>query len=147
MDHNILKEQRGIFMKEQEREVENNIYFWQKLDTLILSSQLVIDQPKGSAHPQYPRLVYPVDRGVLKDTYSAQGIPIYVYRGSLPSKKANAIIVQADILHRECVTKPLIGCTEEECAMILKFINSTDFQKAILVRRSSSAPDWASTDA
>lgn len=137
-----MKDERGIFMKE----LENNIYFWQKLDTLILSSQLIIDQPKGSAHPDYQSLIYPANRGYLKDAYTSQDAPIYVYVGTRGAEKADALIVQADILRRECAVKLLIGCTDEECERILKFTNSTDFQKAILVRRGNEAPTWAWTD-
>ena len=41
-------------------EYENNAYFWQKLDTLYLSSQLKITRRKGESHPEFPNLVYPV---------------------------------------------------------------------------------------
>ena len=44
-------------------ELENNAYFWQKLDTLVLSSTMVIDHKKNTSHPNYPNLIYPVDYG------------------------------------------------------------------------------------
>lgn len=47
-------------MKQTVKELENNIYFWQKLDTLMLSGKLVIDRPKNSAHPDYPNMIYPL---------------------------------------------------------------------------------------
>lgn len=130
-------------MKQKERELENNVYFWQKLDTLILSSQLIIDRPKGTAHHKYANLIYPVDYGYLQDTFGEGSIPIYAYRGTLPSDQANAVIVSADILKKDCVAKILIGCTELETAIIMKFINSTEFQKAILIRRGDETPSWA----
>lgn len=130
-------------MKEKERELENNIYFWQKLDTLIMSSQLILDKPKGTVHHQYANLIYPVDYGYLQDTFSVDTAPIYAYKGTLPTDEANAIIVSADILKKDCVAKILIGCTDAEIYTILKFINSTEFQKAILVRRGSETPAWA----
>lgn len=126
-------------MKEKERELENNIYFWQKLDTLILSSRIEIDHPQGSANENYPRMIYPVDAGYLKGT----GQPVLCYRGSLRSQQATAVIVQSDILARDCLAKVLIGCTEAECSTILKFINSQEFQKAILIWRGHETPSWA----
>jgi len=30
----------------------------------VLESEIVIDRPKGSHHPRYPEIVYPVDYGV-----------------------------------------------------------------------------------
>lgn len=37
--------------------------FWQALDELIRTSEIVIDRPRGSAHPRYPEMIYPVDYG------------------------------------------------------------------------------------
>ena len=47
---------------------ENNAFFWQKLDTLYLSSKLIIDRAKNTCHYKYSNLVYPVDYGYLVDT-------------------------------------------------------------------------------
>ena len=35
------------------KELENNAFFWQKLDTLMFSSDCTIDRPKGSTHFKY----------------------------------------------------------------------------------------------
>ncbi|HIT31859.1 MAG TPA: hypothetical protein IAC25_03365 [Candidatus Enterenecus stercoripullorum] len=39
--------------------------FWSALDELVRRSELVIDRPKGSAHPRFPSLLYPLDCGYL----------------------------------------------------------------------------------
>lgn len=130
-------------MKHTGIELANNVYFWQKLDTLILSSEIVIDYPAGSSNKDYPNRIYPVDSGYLKDTVAADSIPVPCYRGSSKNAKATGLIVQTDILARDCFAKLLIGCTQEECATILKFINSTEFQKAIMVFRGDETPSWA----
>lgn len=44
---------------------ENNAFFWQKLDTLYLSSKLVIDRPRNTCHYKYSNMIYPVDYGYL----------------------------------------------------------------------------------
>lgn len=133
-------------MKIKENELENNVYFWQKLDTLILSGKWEVNRKQGEAALDYPGLVYPFDFGTIKDTISAPSTPLYCFHGSLKNMQATAIVIQADILSREVITKVLIGCTPEECNIILKFINATEFQKAIMVRRSSTVPQWADTD-
>ena len=33
--------------------IENNATFWQKLDTILLSSNITIDRPKGTCHFKY----------------------------------------------------------------------------------------------
>ncbi|WP_071440710.1 Inorganic pyrophosphatase [Traorella massiliensis] len=125
---------------------ENNAFFWQKLDTLYLSSQLVIDRPKNTCHYKYSNLVYPVDYGYLSDSTGSDQSPIDVFKGSIKSTKVGAIVVTADILKRDCEAKLLIGCSEEEIQNILVFLNQTEFQKAVLLQRGDEMPDWASAD-
>lgn len=133
-------------MKNHCNELENNIYFWQKLDTLLLSSTLVIERPKGVAHPKFPNMVYPVDYGYLKDTFSSDHMAIDAFQGSIHTMQVQAIAVAADILKKDCEIKLLIGCTPEETEEIMQVLNSTENQKAILVRRGNSAPSWAESE-
>ena len=44
--------------------------FWRALDELVSNSEIVIDRPKGSAHPRFPDFIYRVDYGYLKNTAS-----------------------------------------------------------------------------
>jgi len=53
--------------------------FWEKLENLIAASNPVIDRPKGTAHPHYPDLIYPLDYGFLEDTTSPDGAGIDVW--------------------------------------------------------------------
>ena len=57
-----------------------------------------------------------------------------------------SVVVSADILKKDCEVKLLIGCSEEEELEILEFLNQTEFQKAVLIRRGSEVPYWASND-
>lgn len=133
-------------MKQNVKELENNIYFWQKLDTLMLSGKLVIERPKDSAHPNYPEMIYPVDYGYLKDTLSSDQEPIDAFKGSLRTNQVNQITVAADILKKDLEVKLLIGCTDEETLAIMQMLNGTEFRKAILIRRAKSAPAWAESE-
>ena len=125
-------------------EFENNAYFWQKIDTLYLSSDLTINQPKGSTHPVYTNLVYPVDYGYLSDSNSDEKISIY--KGSQASGSVDAVVVCADLLKKDIDVKLLVGCSEKEQLKILEFLDQTDFQKAVIMRRGKSAPKWAVKD-
>lgn len=128
------------------QELENNAYFWQKLDTLMLSSTCTIDRPKGTTHFKYSNLVYPVDYGFLSDTTGSDQEPIDLFKGSVSTFSVDAIAVSADILKKDCEVKLLVGCTEDEIMSILSFLNQTEFQKAILVRRGNDTPIWSSND-
>ncbi len=43
------------------------------------SFQLIIDRPIGSAHPQYPDLIYPVNYGYIPGTYAGDNEALDVY--------------------------------------------------------------------
>ena len=58
----------------------------------------------------------------------------------------DAIAITADILKKDCIVKLLVGCTEEETMRILEFLDQTEFQKAILVRRGNETPSWSNND-
>ncbi|TGY65760.1 Inorganic pyrophosphatase [Dubosiella muris] len=126
--------------------LENNVYFWQKLDTLLLSCTCTIDRPKGSTHFKYSNLVYPVDYGFLADSVGSDQSPIDLFKGSGKANRVEAIAISADILKKDCEVKLLVGCTEQETEKILQFLNQTQFQKAILVRRGKEMPSWATSD-
>ena len=125
---------------------ENNAFFWQKLDTLYLSSKLVIDRPKNTCHYKYSNLIYPVDYGYLSDSLNTEVAPIDVFKGSERSSKVGSIIVTVDILKKDCKAKLLVGCNEEEVNKILVFLNQTEYQKCVLLKRGSEMPEWAILD-
>ena len=124
-------------------EFENNAYFWQKLDTLLMSGDLTVDRPKGSKHPMYTNMEYPVDYGYLHGLVTGDPEQVGVYQGSLGGFQVDAIVVCVDILKKDLEVKLLVGCSEEEITSILCFLNQTDFKKTILARRGSDIPNWA----
>lgn len=112
-----------------------NESFWLSLEKLILSSSIIIDRPKGSAHPRYPDLIYPEDYGYLEGTQSMDGGGIDVWKGSRNNQVVDAIICTVDLLKRDVEIKLLIGCAPEEKDLILKFQNESEYLKAILIHR------------
>lgn len=112
-----------------------NTAFWQLLDELVRNSEIVIDRPKGTAHPKFPNFIYKVDYGYLKDTASMDGGGIDVWVGSKDDREINAVICIVDMLKRDSEIKILIGCTEEETALVYETHNETDSMKGILIRR------------
>ena len=108
--------------------------FWKALDELVNSSEIVIDRPRGSAHPRFPNFIYKVDYGYLKNTASMDGAGIDVWVGS-GDKKIDAIMCIVDLMKRDSEIKILIGCTEEEKLEIYKTHNETQYKKGVLIRR------------
>lgn len=111
-----------------------NIEFWNTLDEIVNHSEIVIDRPKGTAHPKYPDFIYQVDYGYLKGTCSMDGEGIDVYVGS-GDKKIDAIMCIVDLMKKDSEIKILIGCTEEEKSIVYAVHNETPFMKGILIRR------------
>ena len=108
--------------------------FWNALDELVNTSEIVIDRPKGSAHPRFPDFIYRVDYGYLKNTASMDGAGIDVWVGS-GEKKIDAIMCIVDLMKRDSEIKILIGCTEEEKMEVYRTHNETQYMKGILIRR------------
>lgn len=108
--------------------------FWKALDELVSNSEIVIDRPRGSAHPRFPNFIYKVDYGYLKDTTSMDGAGIDVWVGS-GDKKIDAIMCIVDLMKRDSEIKILVGCTEEEKLEVYKTHNETQYMKGVLIRR------------
>ena len=111
-----------------------NMDFWDALDQLAADSELVIDRPKGSAHPRFPNFIYPVDYGYLKGTASMDGGGIDEWLGN-GDRKLDAVMCIVDLMKRDSEIKLLLGCTEEEKAAIYQIHNETPYMKGVLIRR------------
>jgi len=115
--------------------LSEHLAFWGANDSLVRESELVIDRPKGTYHPKFPELVYPVDYGYLKNTTSLDGGGIDVYRGSDASGIIDAILGSIDLHKKDSEIKILIGCTRDEKKQILEFHNRNEYMKGLLIER------------
>lgn len=52
----------------------SNDRFWDRLDALIQQSEIIIDRPRGTAHPRYPEYLYPLDSRITTALASARRI-------------------------------------------------------------------------
>jgi inorganic pyrophosphatase len=114
--------------------MNNSGDFWTHLDQLVATSRIVIDRPKGTAHPRYPEVIYPVDYGYLDGTTTVDGGGIDVWRGTTGATRPDAILCTVDLLKRDAEIKILLGCSPDEQQTILDFHNG-ETMRALLVRR------------
>ena len=128
------------------KEFENNAFFWQKVDSLFLSGTKTLMKKKGEHHDTYNNLVYPVDYSRIVDMKSPSAHGVAVYMGSGNRNSVTGLIVAADILEKELDVKLLAGCTDEEIEDVLRYLNQTEFQKTIVIRRNSVVHEWAQGD-
>lgn len=97
--------------------------FWNAMAELLSTNSIIIDRPKGSSHPRYPDLMYPLDYGYLEGTTSADGDGTDVWLGSLNSidQTLTGILCTFDTLKRDMEIKLLFGCNEEDIQVIRDF--------------------------
>ena len=111
-----------------------NSAFWDELEALVHESEIVINRPKGSHHPRFPDIIYPVDYGYLKDTSSMDGGGIDVWRGSDSSDEIDAVVCTLGLHKRDSEVKILVNCTDHEKKLILEFHNN-NYMKGLLIER------------
>lgn len=110
--------------------------FWQSLDSLVSTSEIVIDRPCGTTHPRYPDFIYPFDYGYLQGTAANDGDGIDIWIGSQSARHLTGIIVTIDLLKRDSEIKILLGCTADEHQIILAIHDQSSnggMQSAILL--------------
>ncbi len=98
--------------------------YWQALDKLVTTCEIVIDRPQGTAHPRFPKMVYPLDYGYLKGSHAGDGNEIDCWVGSLTERGLTGVVLTVDLLKRDAEVKLLLGCTPEEMRVVEAFHNS-----------------------
>lgn len=124
------------------KELENNAYFWQKLDALYLSGDFKVLYKKGSKHPKIHGLVFPCDYGHIETLTDERQTSLRVMKGA-NTNKVQAIVICANLLDKDVNVVALVGLTEKEEEKALSFLNQNDFQKTVIVRRGKEIPEWA----
>jgi inorganic pyrophosphatase len=109
--------------------------YWDIIDAFINNNAIIIDRKKGTAHPTYPEMIYPVDYGYIEKTSSMDGNGIDIFIGEEKEKRINGIICIADKLKNDSEIKVIYGCSETEIDIILHFLNKSDLMKAIFIRK------------
>jgi len=111
--------------------------FWDYLDRLVADNAVIIERPKGSSHPHYPEMIYPVDYGYLDGTTTVDEGGIDVWSGSLKPPILNAIICTVDLKKRDAELKILLGCNDDETEAIMEFLNDHTM-RGILIQKPHS---------
>lgn len=117
---------------------DKTIDFWQALDELARTHRLIIDRPRGSAHPRYEDMIYPLDYGYLDGTTAGDGAGIDVWAGSDPSAGVGGILCTADPHKKDTEVKIMLGCTESEADQARRFLLEDGQLPCILVLRPPS---------
>lgn len=112
----------------------DNAEFWGALERLVATSEVVIDRPRGSRHPRFGDVIYPLDYGYLKGTSAIDGGGVDLWRGS-DGAAIVGLIATVDLGKRDAEIKLLIGCTRAQCARIEEFHNDFVGMRGLFVAR------------
>jgi inorganic pyrophosphatase len=107
--------------------------YWQALEALVESNKIIIDRPKGSAHPRYPAMIYPLDYGYLENTKSMDNNEIDIWVGGENNKRINGILCIIDPIKNDSEIKIIYGCSEAEKRIVYRFHNNV--MKALMIER------------
>lgn len=109
--------------------------FWRSFECLIENSPLVLDRPKGSAHPRFPDLIYPIDYGYLGGTISGDGDGMDIWLGTEQPASLNGLVLSLDLDKKDAEMKLVMGCSKDEIENILSFLNSDTMHAVYVTKR------------
>ena len=107
--------------------------FWQTMEKLVVSTSIVIARPRGSSHPHFPDITFPIDYGYLEGTKSTDGSGIDAWIGSDPKMDINGFLATVDLQKMDSEIKLVLGCSDDEILIIQNFHNSNGM-RAIFIQ-------------
>lgn len=102
---------------------------------MVLTHRIVIDRPRGTAHPRYPERVYPLDYGYLSGTTTVDGGGVDIFVGGLQGNRVQGILCTVDSVKHDAEIKILYNCSEPEIQAAISFLNS-GCMSALFVRNA-----------
>lgn len=112
--------------------------FWTVLDTLVATSAVTIDRPRGSAHPRFPDDRYPLDYGYLAGTTAGDGHGIDVFLGHPEAREVTGVVCTVDLNKRDAELKVLLGCGSQDIEAVRAFLSwPGSFACQVIVRPST----------
>jgi inorganic pyrophosphatase len=96
--------------------------FWNEMADLAVSRSIVIDRPRGKAHPRFPDLIYPFDYGYVEGTSAADGGGIDVWIGSQEGRALTGILCTFDTIKQDAEIKLMLGCSPDDVEIVINFL-------------------------
>ena len=108
--------------------------FWASLEILLQDCPLVIDRPKGSVHPRFSGVFYPLDYGFLAGSTSQDGGGVDCWRGSKTGQGIVGVVLTVDLMKKDVELKLLLDCSPEEIQTVREFQSSGSMQAFVFPR-------------
>ena len=103
-------------------DVESGRFDWAAWEALIASNVITLDRPRGSAHPTWPEIIYPLDYGYVNGTVSSDGDEVDVFVGSADNGLVG-LLLTTDFRKGDREVKLLYDCSPEEVYLANGFVN------------------------
>lgn len=95
---------------------------WELWEQVIQAQGITIERPRGSEHPVFPDILYPINYGFVNRTTSADGHEQDIFVGTA-SNGLVAAIFSVDVRRGDRECKLIYNCTPEEIYLVNGFIN------------------------
>jgi inorganic pyrophosphatase len=76
----------------------------------------------GTAHPNYPELIYPLDYGYIEGTLAADGDGIDIWISSQGKRVLTGILCTLDTIDKDAEIKLMLGCSDDDVETIINFL-------------------------
>lgn len=96
---------------------------WGEMDHLIVRHGVTVERKKGSHHPHYAAIIYPIDYGFIPDTCGEDGEPIDIFIGTAPRAGLLGAARTRDRRKGDTEIKLLWNCTPAEVYLVYGFLN------------------------
>ncbi len=96
---------------------------WPGWERRIEQCGLTIDRPRGTAHPDFPEIIYPMDYGYVQGTVAGDGHEVDAFVGTAASSGLVGLILTCDHRRGKREAKLLYRCTSREVYLANGFIN------------------------
>ena len=98
--------------------------YWENIESLIRDYGIPIDRKKGTSHPKYKEMIYPVDYGYINNTTAIDNNEIDIFTGTKKKEGINGIMNTVDMKKKDAETKVIYNCTKKEIKEILRTKNA-----------------------
>lgn len=120
----------------------HSTFNWEAWEILINKNGTTIDRPKGSRHPVFPDIIYPIDYGYINETLSTDGAEIDIFLGTATNKLV-AVLFTADFRKGDREAKLIYNCSPSEIYLVNGFINfDPDLMQGRLLMRHAMQALW-----
>ena len=106
--------------------------YWDRLLKMVQEHEIVIDRPKGTNHPRYTHVIYPLDYGYLAGTTTIDGEGIDIFIGSENTNKIKGIICTIDTIKNDAEIKIMYNCSDRDIDTAIEFLNN-EFMSAVFI--------------